>query len=249
MLNQYLLEVLVFDRYNHYSVFCTIRLASMMEQFGVLNYATYFIGCIAIILLPGPNSLYVLATAAQRGIKAGWLGALGIFLGDAVLMTLTALGAVSVLTTYPLIFKAIQSAGALYLAYIGFKLIRSAIQNWNARHLEEAIEQPLNDNDGKISPFKRSLIISLLNPKAILFFLSFFVQFVDPAYENKALSFFILAFTLQVMSFIYLATLIYAGVYLAEAFKRRKRLSAVSTGGVGAMFMAFAAKLATASVT
>jgi leucine efflux protein len=220
-----------------------------MEQFGVLNYATYFIGCIAIILLPGPNSLYVLATAAQRGVKAGWAGAAGIFVGDAVLMALTALGAVSVLTAYPLVFKVIQSAGALYLAYIGFKLLKSAIQNWNQRNLEEAIEQPLNNSGDNNSPFKRSLVISLLNPKAILFFLSFFVQFVDPTYENKAISFVILAVTLQIMSFLYLATLIYAGVYLADAFKRRKRLSAVSTGGVGTLFMAFAAKLATASVT
>ncbi|WP_020558502.1 leucine efflux protein LeuE [Thiofilum flexile] len=219
-----------------------------MEQFGVLNYATYFIGCIAIILLPGPNSLYVLATAAQRGIKAGWQGALGIFVGDAILMVLTALGAVSVLTAYPLIFKAIQSVGALYLAYIGFKLVRSAIQNWNKRNLAEAIEQPLEEATNS-SPFKRSLLISLLNPKAILFFLSFFVQFVDPSYDSKMVSFLILAVTLQIMSLIYLATLIYAGVYLAEAFKRRKRLSAVSTGSVGAMFMAFSAKLATASVT
>ena len=220
-----------------------------MEQFGVLNYATYFVGCIAIILLPGPNSLYVLATAAQRGIKAGWQGAFGIFVGDAILMALTALGAVSVLTAYPLIFKAIQSAGALYLAYIGFKLVRSALQNWNKRNLAEIMEQPLEESSTGVSPFRRSLLISVLNPKAILFFLSFFVQFVDPQYDNKIISFLILALTLQVLSLIYLATLIYAGVYLAETFRRRKRLSAVSTGGVGAMFMAFAAKLATASVT
>lgn len=220
-----------------------------MEQFGVLNYATYFVGCIAIILLPGPNSIYVLATAAQRGIKAGWYGAFGIFVGDAILMSLTALGAVSVLTAYPLVFKAIQSAGALYLAYIGIKLVRSAIQNWNKRNLAEVIEQPLADSDTRVAPFRRSLLISLLNPKAILFFLSFFVQFVDPSYDNKIISFLILAATLQCLSLIYLATLIYAGVYLAETFRRRKRLSAVSTGSVGAMFMAFAAKLATASVT
>ncbi|PID46672.1 MAG: leucine efflux protein LeuE [Proteobacteria bacterium] len=219
-----------------------------MEAFGVLNFMTYLLGTVLIILLPGPNSLYVLALSAQKGVKMGWRGAFGIFLGDFILMLATAAGAVTLLTTYPMLFSILQYIGAAYLAYIGAKLIWSAIQTWPKHQdvqavMNEASEQKL----GKEAPFRKALLVSLLNPKAILFFLSFFMQFVDPAYPSPAVPFMILAVTLQICSAVYLTTLIYAGNYLAEAFRKRKKLSAVSAGGTGAAFMGFAVKLASAS--
>ena len=74
------------------------------------------------------------------------------------------------------------------------------------------------------------------------------MQFVDPGYENPAVPFLVLAITLQICSFVYLATLIYAGNHLAETFRKRRRLSALSGGSVGALFLVFAAKLALASL-
>ena len=221
-----------------------------MEQFGIHSYFTYVLGVIMIVLLPGPNSLYVLTLAAQRGIAAGWLGALGIFVGDAILMLASAAGAVTLLKTYPVLFHAVQYAGALYLSYLGVRLLIGAIKTWKQTNsLEKAVEQSLPNqiNVQASSPFLKALIISLLNPKAILFFLSFFVQFVNPNFAQPVLSFLILAVTLQFFSALYLAGLIYGGNYLAASFRRRKRLSAVSSGSVGVAFLGFAAKLATAS--
>jgi leucine efflux protein len=97
-------------------------------------------------------------------------------------------------------------------------------------------------------PFRKALVISLLNPKAILFFVSFFVQFVDPAYATPALSFLILGAVIQVFSFLYLTALIFGGTFLANQFRRHKRLSAGLTSCVGAVFLGFGAKLATASL-
>ncbi len=219
-----------------------------MEQFGVLNYFTYVVGTILIVLLPGPNSLYVLALSAQRGVRAGWLAACGVFVGDAILMLSTAAGAVTLLTRHPLLFNIVQYAGAAYLFYIGVRLILGAIKTWPRNtSLEAVMEQPMTEKLSKKSPFSKALLVSLLNPKAILFFLSFFVQFVDPAYAKPAIPFLVLAVTLQFFSVFYLATLIYGGSYLAESFRRRKRLSAASAGGTGLAFLAFATKLATAS--
>lgn len=221
-----------------------------MEQFGVHSYLTYVLGVIMIVLLPGPNSLFVLALSAQQGVRAGWKAAMGIFVGDAILMLASAAGAVTLIKTYPLLFHIVQYAGAAYLIYLGLRLMMAAIKTWpKEQALQEAIEQPLAEPKlaKQSAPFMKALIISLLNPKAILFFLSFFVQFVDPQYPQPVLSFLILAVTLQFFSALYLAALIYGGNYLAEAFRQRKRLSAVSTGGTGVAFLGFAAKLATAS--
>ena len=222
----------------------------MMEQFGVNSYLTYVLGVIMIVLLPGPNSLYVLALAAQQGIRAGWKAALGIFVGDAVLMLASAAGAVTLLQTYPVLFHIVQYAGAAYLIYLGIRLILAAIKTWpKDEQLQTVMEQPVTEPKlaKQASPFAKALLISLLNPKAILFFLSFFVQFVDPKFPQPTISFLILAVTLQFFSALYLAALIYGGNYLAEAFRQRKRLTAVSTGGTGMAFLGFAAKLATAS--
>ena len=97
-------------------------------------------------------------------------------------------------------------------------------------------------------PFAKALVISLMNPKAILFFISFFIQFVDPAFEHPLLSYGLLALICQICSFTYLTVIIFIGVRLAETFRQRRRLSAGVTGGVGAMFIGFGAKLASATL-
>lgn len=219
-----------------------------MESFGVLNYLTYLVGCILIVLLPGPNSLYVLSLAAQQGVRIGWAAAVGIFIGDAVLMLATALGAVSVLTTYPALFLLIKYAGAAYLAYIGFSMLKGAWLSLKNNSVNDLKDVPVLKKTSTQSAFKKALLVSLLNPKAILFLLSFFVQFVDPLYDNPVIPFLVLAMTLQACSFVYLATLIYAGNRLAEAFRQRRTLTAVSGGSVGALFLVFATKLALASL-
>ena len=98
-------------------------------------------------------------------------------------------------------------------------------------------------------PFRRALLVSLLNPKAILFFVSFFIQFVDPSYGAPALSFLILGAICQFFSITYLSVLIFGGTFLAAQFRRRRRLSAGMTSTVGALFLGFGAKLATASLS
>lgn len=220
-----------------------------MEAFGVINYVTYLIGAVFIILLPGPNSLYVLALSAHQGSRIGWTAVVGVLVGDSLLILATALGAVTILTAYPAIFMFIKYAGAAYLIYIGFNLISGAVKSWRQlddKQLQKAVT--INKTTGT-KAFRKALLVSLLNPKAILFFLSFFAQFVDPEYAQPVIPFLILALTIQALSFIYLTLLIYAGTTLAETFRRRKKISAISGGGVGLGFVAFAIKLALASAS
>ncbi len=70
-------------------------------MFGITDLTTYIIGTFLIVLLPGPNSLYVMSIASRYGIKTGYMGAFGIFTGDLILMLCTVLGAASLLKAFP----------------------------------------------------------------------------------------------------------------------------------------------------
>ncbi|MFI1649375.1 leucine efflux protein LeuE [Streptomyces avidinii] len=212
---------------------------------GVTDLPTYLAGLVLIILLPGPNSLYVLSVAARRGVRIGYKAAAGVFTGDAVLMLLTAVGAGALLRASPLVFTVVKFLGAGYLAWLAVGMMRGAWALWRTRmeRAENEAEVPADPAENE-RPYRRALLISLLNPKAILFLMSFFVQFVDPSYAYPALSFLLLGGLLQTGSFLYLTLLIFGGTRLAAAFRRRKRLSAGATSAAGVLFLGFAAKLA-----
>ncbi|MFD4906849.1 leucine efflux protein LeuE [Kitasatospora purpeofusca] len=215
---------------------------------GVNDLTTYVLGALVIVLLPGPNSLYVLSVAARKGVRTGYKAAAGVFVGDFTLISLTSLGAASLLKANPAVFAVVKFGGAAYLLWIGIGMLRAARGLWREhRASDEAADGAAEAPGATERPFRRALVISLLNPKAILFLLSFFTQFVDPSYGSPVLSFTLLGGILQGFSVLYLSVLIFAGTSLASAFRRRKRLSATLTGSVAALFAGFAAKLAVSS--
>ena len=218
-----------------------------MSFYGVTDIWTYALGALGIILLPGPNSLFVLSVATARGVKAGYQSAMGVFVGDTVLLILTALGAASLLHTYPALFLVFKYLGAAYLTWLGLNLIGSA---WvSLRTPAVNASTPAAENPVHLTrPFERALVISLLNPKAILFLLSFFVQFIDVSYATPAVPFLILSAIVMAFSALYLSALIFAGVRLAHAFRQRQRLSAGLSSSVGGLFVWFGVKLATANL-
>ncbi|MGR4883125.1 leucine efflux protein LeuE [Streptomyces sp. LARHCF249] len=212
---------------------------------GVTDLPTYLAGLVLIVLLPGPNSLYVLSVAARRGVKEGYKAACGVFTGDTVLMVLTAAGAGALLEASPLLFTVVKFLGAGYLAWLAVGMMRAAWGMWRDRKArQEELLTGAEPAGGMERPYRRALVVSLFNPKAILFLLSFFVQFVDPGYAYPALSFLLLGTLSQLASFLYLSTLIFTGTRLSAAFRRRKRLSAGATSAAGVLFLGFAAKLA-----
>ena len=196
-------------------------------MFGITDLGTFVAAAIFIILLPGPNSLYVLSVAAQRGVRAGYTAACGVFVGDTVLMTAAAAGGASLLMASPQIFFVVKMVGAVYLGWIGIQLLRGALGTWRGDAKSEAPRVV-----DASQPFRKALVVSLLNPKAIAFLLSFFI----------------LGSIIQVLSFLYLSTLIFAGARLAAAFRARRRLSGAANASVGALFVGFGAKLATATL-
>ncbi|MEU1296884.1 leucine efflux protein LeuE [Streptomyces sp. NPDC005840] len=210
-------------------------------MFGVIDLPTYLAGLVLIVLLPGPNSLYVLSVAARKGVRTGYTAAAGVWCGDTVLMTLSAAGVASLLQANAVLFGIVKYAGAGYLTWLAIGMMRAARTMWRTRR--DRIEEAATPVEADERPFRRALVVSLFNPKAILFFVAFFVQFVDPAYAYPALSFVVLGAFAQVASFLYLSALIFSGTRLAAAFRRRRRLSATATSAAGVLFLGFAVKL------
>ncbi|MEU1667314.1 leucine efflux protein LeuE [Streptomyces sparsogenes] len=240
---------------------------------GITDLSTYLAGLALIILLPGPNSLYVVSVAARRGVRSGYRAALGVVCGDTVLMVLSAGGVASLLQASPTLFTVVKFTGAGYLSWLAVGMLRGAWGLWRARGSRgegglqaraaagaaaTAAEGPggagAGEGDGARAgepagerPYRKALVISLLNPKAILFFISFFVQFVDPEYAHPVLSFVALGAWAQLFSLVYLSVLIFSGAHLAAAFRRRKRLTAGLSAAAGAAFLGFAVKLSLSS--
>lgn len=142
-------------------------------MFGITDLTAYLIGVIIIITLPGANSLYCLSVAASRGKRAGGQTMAGILVGDTILILATVFGAGTLLKLYPSVFDVIKLIGGCYLAYLGIRLIIGAYHTFKNRHL--IANQSFNP--AKVANqnyFHRLLSLSLTNPKAILFLLSFF---------------------------------------------------------------------------
>ena len=214
------------------------------SDFGIIHFPSYLMGAILIVLLPGPNSLYVLALSAQRGWKKGLWASAGIVLGDSIIMLSVALGAATVLASSPLTYSLLRLLGAFYLAWLGLGIIRGGSRRFQAK--EPTITRPNFLQAGGIArlhPFLAALLLSLTNPKAIFFFVSFFMQFVDPDFDRPAQGFFYLALVTQLISVAYLAILIGAGQYCLSLVSRHPTIAASISLATGTLFIAFSVGL------
>ncbi len=217
---------------------------SHWSDFGIIHFPSYLLGAILIILLPGPNSLYVLALSAERGWQKGIWAATGIVVGDAIIMLSVALGAATVLASSPITYNLLRLLGAAYLAWLGLGIIRVGIARFRAK--ESSAKAPsLVQAEAimRLHPFLAALLLALTNPKAIFFFISFFTQFVDPDFHQPALGFFYLAVVTQLISMAYLAILIGAGQYCLEWVKAHPTIAASLWLTTGILFIAFSLRL------
>lgn len=212
--------------------------------------AQFTLSAALIVLLPGPNSLFVATTAAKVSRRAGWRAAFGVFLGDAVLMVLAVLGAGTLLAGGSAFFRVLTLAGGGYLAWLGVGLVRTGLQGrreLGGANTAPAVETAATLHDAQYSPFRRSLATSLLNPKAILFFAAFFVQFVTPGDPHLWSNFGVLALIVQCISATYLATVITVSSRMGHRMSGRPRLVSAAHIVAGTAFCLFAIKLAIAS--
>lgn len=215
-----------------------------MENLGILQFWTFVSGVIVIILLPGPNSLFVLKTSISRGAQAAWQALAAVLLGDALLILLAYLGVASLLLASPELFRWVRYLGAAYLLYLGVQILLSLRQHKASadKSTTGAGTNHSTDNIGG-SVFRKSLLLSLTNPKAILFYLSFFIQFIDYSYQPAWLPYLVLALVLELVSLCYLTVLIYAGRAIAGFFRHQPLAAKAGNLLLGLLFSAFAIRL------
>jgi threonine/homoserine/homoserine lactone efflux protein len=121
------------------------------------------------VISPGPDVLLVAGHSARNGLRAGLSAVAGITVGGLWYMALFGFGFLSVLNASPTLFMIVKLGGALYLAYLGFKLIKGAV------HTESLTEEkPVSLG----APFRQALVTNALNPKVALFYLAVLPQFV-----------------------------------------------------------------------
>jgi threonine/homoserine/homoserine lactone efflux protein len=145
------------------------------------TFLTYFSAALLLAVVPGPGMLYVLTRSLHGGRKEGVQSSLGTAVGGSVHVIAAAFGLSAILTASSLAFTVVKYAGAVYLVYLGIRM------------LVERLEPDINaDVRSTGNPFMQGIITEMLNPKTALFFISFIPQFVDPAQGNLTLQFILL---------------------------------------------------------
>lgn len=225
-----------------------------MVSFDAATLTAFTLGVVAIVLLPGANSLYVATTSLRGGWRAGFRAMLGVFLGDAMLMVLAVLSA-QALSSSPVVYTVLIWAGAIYLAWLAVGLLRSASGRIRARlrhriepaPTESPMSPPTSPNPmiahPRLRPFRTALVTSVLNPKAILFFASFFVQFIDPASPTPQADLLLLMLILEVVSGMYLTVLVLVGARVGRRVQPHGWLAIVGTLVAALAFLALAVRV------
>jgi len=151
-------------------------------MFGTHNLGIFLFAAIALNLIPGQDSLYIIGRSISQGRMAGIISVIGIGTGCVVHVLAAAIGLYTLLALSPLAFTAICTAGGLYLIWLG---IMTVVRKKNT---DPAITFG-NISDSKWVIFRQGMLTNLLNPKVALFFIAFLPQFIDPVSNLGSLSF------------------------------------------------------------
>lgn len=201
-------------------------------MFGVADYGAFVIAIIVFLLIPGPGNLALITSTGKGGVRGGLAATLGVIAGDQVLMWLAVAGVAALLTAYPAAFHAVQWLGAIYLAWLGGQML-----------LAKPGDAPvLRIKAGHY--FRQAMMITLLNPKAIVFYMAFFPLFVDPARHQGLKTFGVMALTIAALTFLYGLTVVLLTHFLAEQLRANPVISRVLQKLAGFFLIGFGIKLA-----
>jgi len=201
-------------------------------MFGIADYGAFVAAIVLFLAIPGPGNLALITSTGKGGIRGGLAATLGVIMGDQVLLWMAVAGVAALLATYPAAFNAVQWLGAAYLAWLGFKMMTA---------------KPGDAPILNIRPrqyFQQALGITLLNPKAIVFYMAFFPLFVDPAHHQGLLTFAAMAATIAALTFLYGLVVTLLTHFLAERLRANPRISGGLEKLGGLFLVGFGVKLA-----
>jgi leucine efflux protein len=201
-------------------------------MFGIADYGAFVAAIVLFLAIPGPGNLALITSTSKGGIRGGLGATFGVIAGDQVLMWAAVAGVATLLATYPTAFNAVQWLGAAYLAWLGFRMLTA---------------QPGDAPVLNIRPrqyFQQAFTITLLNPKAIVFYMAFFPLFVDPAQHQGLLTFGAMAVTVAFLTFLYGLTAVLLTHFLAERVRANPRITQTLNKLAGVFLIGFGIKLA-----
>jgi leucine efflux protein len=201
-------------------------------MFGVADYGAFVAAILVFLAIPGPGNLALITSTGKGGIRGGLGATFGIIAGDQVLMWAAVAGVATLLVTYPAAFAAVQWLGAAYLAWLGAKMLLAKPGSAPVLHIEPR------------HYFKQAAFITLLNPKAIVFYMAFFPLFVDPTRHQGVLTFAVMAATIAVLTFAYGLGAVLLTHFLAERMRANPLIGRVLEKLAGIFLIGFGVKLA-----
>ncbi len=200
-------------------------------MFGIADYGAFVAAVVLFLLIPGPGNLALITSTGKGGIAGGLGSTFGVIAGDQVLMWAAVAGVAALLATYPAAFFAVQWVGAAYLAWLGFRMITA----------KPGAAPVIDIRVGHY--FRQSLAITLLNPKAIVFYMAFFPLFIDPARHQGLLTFGAMALTIAALSAVYALGLCLLADAVTARVRAHRRLARGLERLAGVCLVGFGLKL------
>jgi len=199
---------------------------------GIADYWAFVIAVIVFLAIPGVGNLAIITSTTKGGVAGGLAATLGVIVGDQVLMWLAVAGVAALLAARPAAFHAVQWLGAGYLAWLGLRML-----------VAKPGDRPvLTIRAGQY--FRQAFAITLLNPKAIVFYMAFFPLFVDPARPAGIATFAAMAATIAVLTLAYGAIVTVLTHRLASRLHADPRIGRAFGRAAGVFMIGFGIKLA-----
>jgi len=201
-------------------------------MFGIADYGSFVVAIIVFLAIPGPGNLALLTATGKGGIRSGVAATFGVMAGDQVLLWLAVAGLSAMLINYPGVYASVKWVGAAYLLGLGYSL-------FNAKPGDAPV---LNMKTGHY--FRQALYITVLNPKAIVFYMAFFPLFVDPAIHQGLVTFAVMASTIAALTLVYGLVVVLLVHYLAERVRANPMIGVMLNKIAGVLLIGFGLKLA-----
>ena len=201
-------------------------------MFGVADYGAFVAAIILFLAIPGPGNLALITSTGKGGVQGGLAATLGVMAADQVLLWAAVAGVAALLVAFPPAFYAVQWLGVAYLAWLGLRML-----------VAKPGDQPvLNIRAGHY--FRQAALITLLNPKAIVFYMAFFPLFIDPAQHRGLLTFGVMAVTIAALTFAYGLVVVLLAHHLAERLRTRPWVGRLLEKTAGLFLLGFGIRLA-----
>jgi threonine/homoserine/homoserine lactone efflux protein len=201
---------------------------------GVTDIAAFVLAVLVFLMIPGPGTFAILASSAKGQLRGGYACLAGLMLGDWLLMIAAMVGVAALLMAHPLVFRAVQHVGVAYLVWVGLQLLR-------ARGGAPATLLPITPG----THFRQGLLVTAINPKAIVFYMAFFPLFIDPARYQGAATLLAMGALVSLLTLLYGSLLVVGGHWVARRLRAHRAAGQWMSRLAGVALIGFGARLAT----